>query len=128
MWQKRERIAEIYTKHFSEVEELIPYKVKKYRISSWYLYPLKLRLETLKIDRNRFIEEFRKRGIYTSVHFIPLYRFTYYRKLGYQVEDYPKSEWIFERIISLPIYPSMSDEEVYYAVENVIDIAKKFKR
>jgi len=128
MWERRKRIAEIYTKHFSEVEELIPYRVKKDRVSSWHLYPLKLNLEALKIDRNRFMEELKKRGIHTSVHFIPLYRFTYYRKMGYKAEDYPNSEWVFERIISLPIYPSMTNEEVYYVVENVIDITKKYKR
>ena len=128
MWEKRKNIAKIYNKHFSEYEELIPYKVKKDRISAWHLYPLKLNLEALKITRNQFIEELKKRGIYTSVHFIPLYRFTYYKKLGYKKEDYPTSEWIFERVLSLPIYPSMTEEDIYYVVENVIDVIKKFKR
>jgi len=128
MWEKRKRIAEIYNKHFSEHEELIPYEVKRDRISSWHLYPLKLNLEALRINRNQFIEELKKRGIHTSVHFIPLYRFTYYKNMSYRAEDYPNSEWIFERVLSLPIYPSMTDEEIYYVVENVIDLIKKYKR
>jgi len=128
MWKKRERIAEIYNKYFSKCEELIIYKVKRDRISSWHLYPLKLNLESLKINRNQFIEELKKRGIHTSVHFIPLYRFTYYRKLGYDSRNFPNSEWVFNREISLPIYPSMTDEEVAYVIENVIALIKKYKR
>jgi len=128
IWSYRERIAEKYTMAFRNIEGIILYNLKKDRISSWYLYPIKLNLDVLNIDRNRFIEEMSKRDIETSVHFIPLYRFSYYKKMGYKISDYPESEWIFQRIVSLPIFPGMKDEEVSYVIENVIDIVKKFKK
>ncbi|SMO55258.1 perosamine synthetase [Balnearium lithotrophicum] len=129
MWKEREKIANKYNEAFGECEELIPYKVKKDRVSSWHLYPLKLNLKALKIDRNQFIEKLKRRGIGTSVHFIPLYRFTYYkRRFNYSTKEFPNSEWIFERVLSLPIFPGMTKEEVNYVIENVIDIAKRNKR
>ena len=128
MWEQRRRIAERYSEAFGSCDEFILYRIKEDRVSSWHLYPLKLNLEALRISRDQFIEELKERGIGTSVHFIPLYRFSYYKKLGYNAGDFPNSEWVFERIISLPIFPGMSEEEVDYVIENVIDIAKKNRR
>ena len=129
MWQERVKIAEKYNEAFKDYEELILYRVKNDRVSSWHLYPLKLNLEALKINRNQFIEELKKRGIGTSVHFIPLYRFSYYKKhFDYKPEDFPNSEWVFERIISLPIFPGMKDKEIEYVVENILDLVKNNRR
>jgi len=129
LWKRRKHIAERYNEAFKDYEELILYRVKEDRISSWHLYPLKLNLKALKIDRNRFIEELKKRGIGTSVHFIPLYRFTYYKeRLGYTPKEFPNSEWVFERVLSLPIYPGMTEEEIDYVIENVVDIVKTYRR
>ncbi|RUM60008.1 MAG: UDP-4-amino-4,6-dideoxy-N-acetyl-beta-L-altrosamine transaminase, partial [Persephonella sp.] len=129
MWEERVKIANMYDKAFKDYEELILYRVKENRISSWHLYPLKLNLEALKINRNQFIEELKNRGIGTSVHFIPLYRFSYYgNKFDYKLEDFPSSEWVFERVLSIPIYPGMKEKEINYVIENVIDIVKRNKR
>lgn len=129
MWKKRIEIAQKYNEAFKDFEELILYKVKNDRTSSWHLYPLKLNLEALKINRNQFIEELKKRGIGTSVHFIPLYRFSYYRKnFNYNPKDFPNSEWIFKRVVSLPIFPEMSNDDINYVIENIIDLVRKSKR
>lgn len=128
MWEKRKEIAERYNEAFKDLEEVILYKVKEDRETSWHLYPLKLHLEALKISRNEFIEKLKERGIGTSVHFIPLYRFSYYRRFGYKVEDFLNSEWVFERVVSLPIFPGMTEEEVNYVIENVVEILRNAKR
>ena len=129
MWKEREKIANIYTKEFSKYKYFIPYKIKQDRVSSWHLYPLKLNLETLKINRNEFIEKLKERGIYTSVHFIPLYRFSYYkRKYNLNYNEFENTEWVYKRVFSLPIYPGMSEEDIYYVIYNIIDIAKKYER
>lgn len=129
LWERRKHIAERYNEAFKDYEELILYRVKEDRTSSWHLYPLKLNLEALKIDRNGFIEELKNRGIGTSVHFIPLYRFTYYKeRFGYTPQDFPNSEWVFERVLSLPIYPGMTEEEIDYVIENVVDIVRTYRR
>jgi perosamine synthetase len=128
MQKMREIIARRYNEAFQNTEALILYKIKDNRYTSWYLYPLKINLESLSIDRNRFVNEMKLRGISASVHFIPLYRFTYYKNLGYKIKDYPESEWVFERTISLPIYPGMSAKEIDYVIDNVLDILEKYKR
>jgi len=128
MWRKREYIANRYNEAFSDYEELITYTVKKDRTTSWHLYPIKLNLEALKISRDEFIERLRERGIHTSVHFIPLYKFKFYKRYRRDNENFPNSEWIFKRVLSLPIYPSMTEEEIDYVIDNVIDLVKKFRR
>lgn len=129
MWEKRKYIAERYTEAFKDSDAIIPPYVKSDRISAWHLYVIKLNLESLKIDRAKFIEELKAKGIGTSVHFIPLHRHPFYRNaFGYRSQDFPVSEWLYERIISLPIYPAMTGEEISYVIEGVIDVCTRFKR
>jgi len=129
MWQKRKAISIQYTEALKPFEELTTPYVKADRESAWHLYVIRLNLEMLKIDRNQFIEELKNRGILTSVHFIPLYRHPYYRDiLGYTVDGFSASEWFYERVISLPIYPGMTDENVQFVIDTVSDVARKFRK
>jgi perosamine synthetase len=124
----RKTIADRYNNAFAEAEEIIPYVIENDRKSSWHLFPLRLDVRKLKIGRDEFIELLKKRGIITSVHFIPLYRFSLYKKLGWKKKDFPGSEWVFNRVISLPIYPSMTDAETGYVIDNVLEIIKKNRK
>ena len=129
MWQKRKAISGQYTEALKPFEELTTPYVKADRESAWHLYVIRLNLEMLKIDRNQFIEELKNRGILTSVHFIPLYKHPYYRDiLGYTVDGFSASEWFYERVISLPIYPGMTDENVQFVIDTVSDVARKFRK
>lgn len=124
----REAIAHRYSEEFKKIDTLIPYAIKE-GISSWHLYPLKLNIESLSITRDEFINKLDEEGIKTSVHFIPLYRFSYFmRRFGDLSARFPHSEWVYEREVSLPLYPSMTDGDVDYVIENVIAIAKRYKR
>jgi dTDP-4-amino-4,6-dideoxygalactose transaminase len=97
--------------------------------SSWHLYVLRLNPETLKISRDQFIEEMKDRNIGTSVHFIPIHIHPYYqRKYGYQPEDFPIAYSNFQRMISLPLYPRMSDNDVNDVIEAVLDVVKMYRR
>jgi dTDP-4-amino-4,6-dideoxygalactose transaminase len=129
MLKKRERIAETYTKAFKKSEFIMPPEVKLDRKSAWHLYGIKLNLDRLKINRAEFMKKLKARGILTNVHFIPLHKHPFYRNtFGYCKQDFPHAEWIYERIISLPIYVSMKDSDVEYVIENILDIAARFKR
>jgi perosamine synthetase len=128
MHNMRTRIAEKYDKAFKNNEGLILYKINKDCDTSWHLYPLKLNLDHLSINRNRFVAELKLRNIFASVHFIPIYRFSYYKNLVNNVKDYPESEWVFERTFSLPIFPAMTDNEINYVIENVLNIVRIYKR
>jgi dTDP-4-amino-4,6-dideoxygalactose transaminase len=97
--------------------------------SAWHIYPLRLVLETLRIGRNRFIEEMKARNIGTSVHFIPVHMHPYYReKYGYSAADFPVAAANYERLVSLPLHPRLSDEDVDDVVEAVRDVVDTFRR
>jgi dTDP-4-amino-4,6-dideoxygalactose transaminase len=83
----------------------------------------------LRINRDQMIEELRRRGIGTGVHFIPLHLQAYYQRAwGYRVGDFPKAEEYFERCLSLPIYPSMTEGDVERVITELRDIAAKFRK
>ncbi|HHY93425.1 MAG TPA: DegT/DnrJ/EryC1/StrS aminotransferase family protein, partial [Firmicutes bacterium] len=96
---------------------------------AWHLYVLRLRLEALHIDRDRFIEELKARNIGVSVHFIPVHLHPYYRdKYGYKPEDFPVAYENYLRMISLPLNPRLTDEDVADVIEAVLDVVKTFRR
>ncbi|MGC2063722.1 MAG: DegT/DnrJ/EryC1/StrS family aminotransferase, partial [Thermodesulfovibrionales bacterium] len=129
MWQRRQRIAGIYTENFKTFPELLTPVVKADRESAWHLYVVRLVPDTLTIDRNRFIEELKNTGTMASVHFIPLYRHPYYQNtFQYSPRGFKSSEKIYEQIISLPIYPGMTDEDVEHVIESVAHVLRKFRR
>ncbi len=124
-WQQRCRISEYYSTHFSRIEELeLPPSSQHASEHAWHLYILRLRPELLAVDRNDFIDQLKKLGIGTSVHFIPLHHHPFYaRTYGYVSGAFPNAEDAFSRCISLPIYPDMTNAEmqrVAEAVEHVV--------
>ncbi len=123
MWERRKKIARRYTEAFRSVDGIIAPSVRPDRETSWHLYVIKLHLEAMAMDRNSLIEKLREKGIETSVHFIPLHRHSYYKN-SFEVmpEDFPNAEWLYERMISLPIYPGMTDQQVNYVIEQVSDL------
>lgn len=125
MRNSRERIALQYDRAFAACPGILPYRVKEDRVSSWHLYPLRLDIDRLTVSRDEFIRQMKERGISTSVHFIPMHHFSFYREMGLRADDYPGAEWIFQRVVSLPIFPSMTDAEVQYVIDNVIDIVSR---
>src|SRR5947209_13649072 len=122
LWERRQAIAERYTEAFSQLPELEPPPNPDYVEHSWHLYLLRLRTERLTISRDAFIQELTKANIGTSVHFIPLHLHPFYRDT-YQLaaDDFPAALDAYRRVISLPIYPGMTDEDV----EDVIDAVEK---
>lgn len=129
LWQRRIEIARRYTEAFTPVEAVVTPRVQEDRQSAWHLYVIKLRLEGLTSDRAAFIERLREKGVETSVHFIPLHRHPFYKNAFKVVpEDYPCAEWVYERSISLPIFPGMSDQEVQYVIDQVRGLCRRWKR
>ena len=96
---------------------------------AWHLYVVRLHLEGLAITRAEAIERLAGAGIGTSVHFIPLHLHPYYqRTYGYAPGDFPVAERIFERSISLPIWPGMSDEQVDRVAATLLDVCDAARR
>jgi dTDP-4-amino-4,6-dideoxygalactose transaminase len=96
---------------------------------AWHLYVLRIRPERLRIGRNQFVDLLRSRGVGTSVHCIPLHTMDFYQqRYGYRAGDFPIAEEVFSRCLSLPIFPTMSGEEIAYVAETVIAIARENRR
>ncbi len=128
MWEMRKHIAQKYTEAFSDVKQLMTPYMDSERVSSYHLYALKIDPGELNIDRAEFIELLKENGIGTSVHFIPLHRHPFYQNaFSYGVENFPEAEWFYERIISLPIYPGMSEAEIEYVIQTVKDVCEKHR-
>ncbi len=124
MRKARLRIAEYYrsTLADSEVFRLPP----EDPTGSWHLFVLRLNLTRLSISRDHFIQELADRGVGTSVHYVPLHLMTYYKeRYGLQPRDYPVSLRCYREAISLPIYPTLSDQEVERVAAAVAETGRR---
>jgi dTDP-4-amino-4,6-dideoxygalactose transaminase len=122
----RMRHAEIYNQAFKDMPGIELPEISPDVEHSWHLYIIKLNLEMLCIDRGQFIEELRARGVFASVHFIPLHIHPYYReKYGYEPSDFPRALREYHRMLSLPFYPKMSDEELDYVIDAVREVLER---
>lgn len=120
MRQQREAVAEFYLASLADLEGLSLPVTNDNRVHSWHLFPIRLRLENLSIDRNRFIEELKSHGVGCSVHWRPLHMHPLYReRLGWNEEHFPCATKMWNEIISLPIFSSMTFEEMVHVAETV---------
>ncbi len=129
MHERREAIARRYSDAFTEIDTLEPPVVRPDRTSAWQLYILRMRLEMLRFDRAAIIERLKERGIGTSVHFIPLHLHPYWRETyRLRPEDFPVATREYERVVSLPIYSAMSDDDVNAVIEEVRAVMRAERR
>lgn len=125
----RRRIAATYDERFSDLAEIRTPVCEPDVQHAWHLYVIQLELERLKINRHQFIEALREQGIGTSVHFIPLHLHPYYRdKFGHAPGDFPQATDIYQRIVSLPIYPKMTKANIENVIEAVNKIVQQHRR
>jgi dTDP-4-amino-4,6-dideoxygalactose transaminase len=129
MRTERERVARRYEAALaaSGIGDLVelPYMPRPNEVHAWHLFPIRLRLDRVKVTRAETIDRLAEAGIGTSVHFIPLHVHPYYRRTyGYEPADLPVANAQYEREISLPIYPDLPDGDVDYVVERLAGILK----
>ena len=125
----RRKYAALYDQAFGGMPEIQTPVVRPDISHAWHLYAIQLNLERLTIDRAQFIEALRAENIGTSVHFIPVHLHPYYRDmLGYKPGDLPRAERVYERIISLPLYPKMTEQDVYDVIEAVNKVVSKHRK
>jgi perosamine synthetase len=125
----RQTIASMYDSAFNTSELLDIPPRRPGEMHAWHLYAVRLRLDALSIDRAAVIDLLAARGIGASVHFIPLHLQPYYqREFGYRPGDFPIAEEIFERSISLPIWPGMTADQVNRVCEGLLSILDGARR
>jgi perosamine synthetase len=109
----RRAIADRYTAAFSCLVGVMPPRVRADVNPAWHLYPIRLNLEKLTADRSQIFRALRAENIGVNVHYIPVHSHPYYRdRFGYRGGEYPIAEDAYERLISLPMFHGMSDQDV----------------
>lgn len=127
-WRRRE-IAGHYQAALAGLAQVQPPVERPHVESAWHLYPLRLDLTHLAIDRGQFVAELRRRNIAASVHFIPVHLLRYYReKYGYRPDDFPIAHREFLRLVTLPLTPRLSNDDVGDVVEAVTDVVTRHER
>ena len=129
MWHSRQSIAARYIQALKDNKYIRLHGIKNDRESSWHLFPIRLNLETLTINRAQLIDEMRKNNIGVGVHFMPVHQHIYYKEtFNLDDKNYPVSSSVFPRLISLPIYPGMSDEHVNRVIDILTNLLRKYSR
>ena len=129
MWNARKNIAKKYTEALNDFDLITLHTIKPDRESSWHLFPIKLNLEMITKNRAQVIDEMKKKDIGVGVHFMPVHQHLYYSET-FKLDDknYPVASAVFPRLMSLPIYPGMSDKSVDKVISVLIDTLNKFRR
>ena len=127
--QRRRAVVAAYQAAFGE-NDAFDLPVERADVEhAWHLYVLRLRPGVLAIGRDRFIEELTRRRVGSSVHFIPVHLHPFYRDTyGYVPEDFPVACSNYQRMLSLPLHPGLSDTDVADVIGVVADIAREYRR
>lgn len=115
--EKRREIVEEYKKRLEKISRIsVPFKNYKEK-PSYHIFPILLAED---ISRNEFIDKLKEKGIQTSIHYPPIHLFTYYRnKFGFEEGMLPKTEFVGEHEVTLPLYPMMREENVEYIINHI---------
>ena len=124
---RRRQIASLYAAAFRKVPSVIPPSVRADVNPAWHLYPIRFDLDHLKTDRGQLFRALRAENIGVNVHYIPVHLHPYYRDhFGYRGGEYPGAEGAYDRLISLPMFHGMSDEDVRDVIHAVGKVATAF--
>lgn len=125
MLKRRHEIVEMYDEGFKDSRVITPNHVSENSKSSAHLYLT--RLDGISLEqRNEIIIKMEENGISTNVHYKPLPMLTAYKNLGFDITDYPNAYNLFENEISLPLYTTLTNEEVNYIIENLLEILNEY--
>jgi dTDP-4-amino-4,6-dideoxygalactose transaminase len=126
--QRRREVASQYDRAFTDQPALELPVTRPDVEHAWHLYVLRLRAGALTIGRDRFIQELTQRNIGTSVHFIPIHIHPYYRdKYGFTPHSFPVAHGNYQRMLSLPLNPGLTDGDVGDVIEAVLDVVRSYR-
>jgi len=129
MCERRAAVARRYTESLKSLDAFEVPRLPGNGTHSWHLYPIRINPPALRIHRDRVIEELKQKGIGTSVHFIPLHLHSFYRThFKCYAGQFPNAERFAEQALSLPIFPSMTKDDVDRVIESLQEIARDFGR
>ena len=123
--KKRKEIANFYNKFFINRKIFQVPKVSNFCEHSYHLYPLQINFKSLKIDKKTFFKKMLEKGIKLQVHYIPIYKQKYYKKIfNFKDKNFPVSENFYKNIVSIPIFPSLTKNNLKLITKNKLNICK----
>lgn len=119
-YERRRKVVDKYNEAFKEMPEIVIPKDIKDGKHAWHLYIIQLNTERLNITRDEFIIAMLEKNVECGVHYIPLHFHTFYqRKYGYERGDFPNAEMAYERVVTLPLHPNLTEDDADYIIETV---------
>lgn len=125
---RRKQIVSAYNKAFANMPELILQQEIPESDTCRHLYIIRLALDKLTCTRRQFFDAMSAENVQCQVHYVPVYWFPYYQALGYEKGLCPVAEEIYQGIMSIPLYPKMTDQDVedtIHAVKKVVEAYRK---
>jgi len=118
---KRDFIAKTYNNAFSSIDSLhLPPVGSSESRHAWHIYPVQFDVGKLKKDRETIMNELKKENIGTGVHYLAIHLHPFFTKaLGYPKGSFPHSELVSDRVLSLPLFPKMTDQDVLDVIQAV---------
>lgn len=126
--ERRKEIVRKYNEAFCRLSEIILQEEILESDTCRHLYIIRLDLEKLVCTRRQFFDDMAAENVQCQIHYVPVYWFPYYQHLGYKKGLCPEAEEIYKGIVSIPLYPRMTDqdvEDVIYAVKKVVQQYRK---
>ena len=125
---RRKEVAERYNEAFSEIPELTLQREIPESETCRHLYMIRLRLEKLKCSRREFFDAMGEENVQCQIHYIPVYWFPYYQRLGYEKGLCPNAEEVYQGIISIPLYPAMTEQDVKDVIHAVKKVVENYRK
>ena len=126
--QRRRSIAAAYAASFRDVDAVMLPRVRADVNPAWHLYPIRLNLQKLNADRSQIFKALRAENIGVNVHYIPVHFHPYYREhFGDRTGSCPFAEDAYHRLISLPMFHGMTDQDVEDTVEAVRKVVGNYQ-
>ncbi len=124
---KRRDIVQKYNQAFKGIKEIILPSEGEDMKSAWHIYPIQFDLAKLKVGRKELFDSFKEQGIGVQVHYMPLHLHPFYQKaFGYKQGDFKVAEKYYEQAITIPLYPTMTDEEVEKVIATVKALVSQY--
>jgi len=126
--ERRREIVTQYNQAFKNIREIITPTERSYVKSAWHIYLIQLRLDKLKASRKKIFEALQKERIGVQVHYLPLHLQPFYmKKFGYKIGDFPIAERYYQRAITLPLFPKMTNKDVNDVIRSVKKIINYYR-
>lgn len=126
--KRRQEIVKLYNEAFSNIPEIIVQEEIKESDTCRHLYIIRLDLDKLDCTRREFFDAMSAENVQPQIHYVPVYWFPYYKHLGYERGLCPVAEDIYKGIMSIPLYPKMTDQDVddvIHAVKKIVEFYRK---